>query len=113
MELMDMSTVKKSQTAIVQETEECDLPEYPYGLQIRFTGDQIENLPALKLFKVGDKVNIVAEATVTMIKQLSRQHNPENEIEMQIEKINCEPVEMKPERMSPNEYRNAREGGIL
>jgi hypothetical protein len=69
MELMDMSLPKKSRSAVVNEVEECDLPEYPCGLQLRFNGDQIENLPSLKVFKVGDKVNVVAEAVVTMIRQ--------------------------------------------
>jgi hypothetical protein len=114
MELMDMSLPVKSKAAVVNEVEECDLPTFPYGLKLSFEGDQIEKLPSLKMFKVGDKVNVVAEAVVTMIRQSGRQHSSDQCIEMQLEKVNCEPVEMKPaEKMSPNEYRNAREGGIL
>ena len=114
MEMIDISLPKKSKEAAVKECE-VDQPEFPYGLQLRFEREQVALLPALKTFKVGDKVSISAEATVSMIKLDTRQNaEPQHTIEMQIEKVFCEPLEIKaPEKMSPSEYRQAREGNII
>lgn len=114
MELTDLSLPKKSKQAAVQEVE-CDVPEFPYGLQLRFEKEQVALMPSLKVFKVGDKVSIVAEATVSMIRQRDMQ-NEESEycVEMQIEKCSASPKEVKPpEQMSPGEYRLAREGKVV
>jgi hypothetical protein len=83
---------------------------WPYGLQIRFEKDQVKKMPGLKEYKVGEKVKIMAEATVTSIRVSERQGGDEQHtVEMQIEKIACD--SNKPlNKMSMKEYRNAREG---
>ena len=109
MEMTDLTLPQKSKQAVVNEVD-AEQPLFPCGLHLRFESEQFEVMPALKVFKVGDKVSITAEATVTML----RQERECKTLEMQIERIICEPKELKqPEKMSPSEYRDAREGRII
>ena len=88
-----------------------DKEKYPWGLQLRFEKEQVEKLPSLKDYKVGEKVKITAEATITEISIRETIKDDENyRVELQIEKIACEPVfEKSPEEMSIKEYRKMRE----
>lgn len=88
-----------------------DQDRYPWGLQLRFEKDQIEKLPGLTNYKIGDRIVIQAEATVTSIRMSERQSGEEDHcVEMQIEKIGCEPFKKKPrEEMTMSEYRADRE----
>jgi len=82
---------------------------WPYGLRLSFEKEQIDKLPSLKNYKVGDVVSIQAKATVTQVSSTERQKGSDRyTVEMQIEKIGCEPD--KPlSKMSMKEYRAARE----
>jgi len=83
---------------------------WPYGLVLRFEKEQIDKLPSLTNYEVGDKVMVTAEATVTAIRISERQDGEsDHSVELQIKKIACEPAMDKPmEQMSPKEYRKAR-----
>lgn len=88
---------------------------WPYGLQLRFETEQVEKIPSLTEYKLGDKVIVMAEARVTDIRSNERYKDgkaqTDQTVEMQIEKINCEPLVKKPmEKMTPKEYRKARMG---
>lgn len=89
--------------------------QWPYGLQLRFENEQVKLIPSLTEYKLGDKVIVMAEARVTDIRSNERYRDgkaqTDQTVEMQIEKINCEPLVQKPlEKMSPKEYRKARLG---
>lgn len=113
MPLADMKLPKKTEKELKAES----LPvldnqdRYPWGLQLRFEKDQIEKLPTLPSYKVGDRVMIQAEATITGVRMSERQNGKEDHsVEMQIEKIGCEPFKKKPmEHMGMREYRAERE----
>ena len=83
---------------------------WPYGLRLSFEKEQVDKLPSLKNYKVGDAVTIQAKATVTQVSSTERQKGSDRyAVEMQIEKIGCEPN--KPlNKMNMKEYRTAREG---
>ncbi len=114
MNMTDMKMPKKSK----KEMEKMSMPtmeaedqdRWPYGLQIRFEKEQVEKMPSLESYKVGDKIMIQAEACVTSIRISERQSGDEDHtVEMQIEKIACEPFKKKPmEHMTPKEYKAAR-----
>lgn len=115
-ELISMEKIPKTDRAKVNEATIgcCDkIPEdkFPWGLKLRFGTEELEKIPSLKLYKIGDKIIITAEASVVEIRKNERQGEPDDStVELQIEKISCEPVVQKPaEQMSPEEYRVARE----
>lgn len=119
MEMTDMKLPRKSKEEMKKEMASCmpmceqEQDRWPYGLQLRFEKDEIAKLPALKGYKVGDKVIISAEAKVTDTRVSERTRGGEvvedHTIEMQIEKISCEPkVKKKPEEMSMKEYKEMR-----
>lgn len=98
-----------------KDSDICCEPSYgsemwPYGLRLSFEKEQIDKLPSLKNYKVGDAVTIQAKATVTQVSSTERQKGSDRyAVEMQIEKIGCEPN--KPlNKMNMKEYRTAREG---
>jgi ribosomal protein L21E len=115
-EMVDMKLPKQTK----KEMKDCYAPlstgspqeMWPYGLQIRFEKDEVKKMPGLKEYKVGEKVKITAEATVTSIRVSERQGGDEQHtVEMQIEKIACD--SNKPlNKMSMKEYRTAREGKV-
>lgn len=117
MELVDLQLPKKSAKELKSDccvsvgTQE----KYPWGLQIRFEKEQVEKIPSLTLYKVGDKVIIQAEATVSEVRMNETQSNGlSHTIEMQITGIACEPAVKKPvEKMSPKEYKKARESKLV
>ncbi|MFA5152217.1 MAG: capsid staple protein [Clostridia bacterium] len=114
MELVDMKLPKKTEKELKTECMPCkagDQDRWPYGLQLRFEKEQMDKMPALKTYKVGDKVMVTAEATITGVRISERQGGKEDHsVELQIEKIACEPKVKKPlEQMNPKEYRKARE----
>ncbi len=114
MDLVDMALPKRPKKKS-DEAYGFDQPEFPYGLQLRFEREQVKVLPALKTFQVGDRVLITGEATVSMVRQQElKDKEPDYVVEMQLEKVACEPIKKKPpEQMSPKEYRLAREGKIV
>ena len=88
---------------------------WPYGLQLRFETEQIEKMPSLKNYKIGDKIIVNAEAVVTEVRMSENQSTDKNKqfshtVELQIQQIGCELKNKKLiEEMSPKEYRSARE----
>lgn len=113
MELVNMQLPKKTK----KELKETYYPSvssqelFPYGLKLSFETEQIEKIPSLADFKIGDRVAIQAEACITSIR-MSEQQDKEvsRTVEMQIEEIACEPLAKKSiKEMSPKEYRKARE----
>ena len=86
---------------------ECPQERWPYGLRITFEKDQVDKIPSLSEYRVGDRVLITAEACVTEIRMSERKDGEDDHtVGMQIEKVSCElAVEKKPEEMSMREYR--------
>lgn len=118
MELVDMKLPVKTKDAMKQESlSGCsvgeDQPLWPWGLRLTFENEQFLNLPYLKDVKVGEEVMIQAIARVTSVSESDRQsRETERRVELQIERIACEPAEKKPpEEMRPPEYRRFREMG--
>ena len=76
-------------------------------------------MPSLKDYKVGDKIIVSAEATVTEVRMSETQSKDKDKqtrytVELQIQQIGCEPKSKKPvKEMSSEEYRKARERGEL
>ena len=115
MNLVDMKLPKKSEKELKKErgleaVNYAEQDRWPYGLQLRFGTEQIAKMPGLKEYKVGDKVSLVAEATVTEVRMAETQDNKARyTVELQIEKVAC--TSKKPlSKMNPREYREAREG---
>lgn len=118
MDLVDMKLPKRSKAEMEKEglicTSSPGMPEqdkWPYGLQLRFEKEQIDKIPSLVDYKVGDKVLITAEARVTEVRMVEKQGGEDrHSVELQIEKISCE--SKKPlEKMNMREYREARQSG--
>lgn len=117
-EMVDMKLPKKSKEELKQECQPCTLgseqDRWPYGLQLRFETEQVEKLPAMKEYKVGDKISIQATASVTEVRMSETQSTSQDKkvrwtVELQVEQIACEPYVKKPlEKMSMKEYRQAR-----
>lgn len=111
MELVDMKLKEKSKDTSLQVVGEYKGPKYPYGLQLRFEKEEVEKIPSLTEYSVGERVLIQGEAVVTEVR-MSEQQGGEKRytVEMQIEKVSCEPVIDKPvSHMSQKEYRRMRE----
>ena len=118
MNLVNMLLPKKTKEELKKDNVPASLGEqdrWPWGLQLRFETEQIEKLPALKTFVVGDKVIVMAEAKVTEVRMSETQSTGEEAktrrtVELQVESIDCEKkVKKSPEKMNPKEYRNMRE----
>jgi len=113
MALVDLKLPKKTKTELSKDCcvgcPSSDQDAYPWGFQLRFEKEQIDKMPEVKTFKVGDKVLITAEARVTEIRTTEKQSGKDSwTTEIQIEKIDCQSV--KPlEKLSMKEYRQARE----
>jgi hypothetical protein len=112
-DLVDMKLPKRSKEEMKKDCMPCsteDQDRWPYGLQLRFEKDQVAKLPILTKFKIGEKVMVMAEATVTSIRMSERQGGQEDHsVELQIEKISLEPkVKKAPEKMSLKEYKEFR-----
>lgn len=88
--------------------------KWPYGLEIRFEKEQIEKLPILKKFDVGDKVYVYAEATVKAVRISETSNgNKNHSVELQLEKVMVEPKQKKKIKdMTPSEYKEMRLGGV-
>ena len=111
MDLISVELPKRSKEEITKCCVPCSLDEnkWPYGLQLNFQKEQVDQIPSLKNYKVGERVIVTAEAVVTSIRQNESKDNVSYSVEMQIEKIACEPLVVKPlEQMNPKEYRQAR-----
>lgn len=114
--MMDLKVPKKTTQAQINAVEVGDYeePDYPYGLKLRFETEQIEQMPALKVFKDGNKITLSAEGTVVMSRTESKGGKEERCLEIQLEKVACAPKELKPpEKMNPTEYKQAREGKLV
>ncbi|MFA6358687.1 MAG: capsid staple protein [Candidatus Omnitrophota bacterium] len=113
MELVDVKLPKRTKAELKKDCAPYSIDDgdkWPYGLQLRFDKDQLDKIPSLTLYKVGDRIIIQAEARVTEVRSTERQNGEDSRsMEMQIEKINCEPFVKKPlDKMNPKEYREAR-----
>ena len=114
MDMIDMKLPKKSKAELKKDCgmvgPSTDQEQWPYGLQIRFEKEQIDKIPSLATHKVGDRIRVEAEAVVTAIRISERQSGKEDHsLELQIEKVACEPAMKKSlDKMSMKEYRAAR-----
>jgi ribosomal protein L21E len=116
MKLVSMKLPKKPKDTASKCCEPCGGDVWPYGLQLRFEKEQVEQMPELKNYKVGDKVMITAEGTITSVRisesQSKNETNKSHSVEIQLEAVGCEPKTKKAiKEMSPSEYRKARENG--
>ena len=113
MKLTDLKRKKKSKEEIKSQYTICNENEekYPYGTQLRFDQEEVEKLPILKKFSVGDYVNIQGEACVTSVRSEQKQNGKEKYfVEIQVEKINIVPkVSKSIKEMNPKEYKMYRE----
>jgi len=118
MKLIDMKLPKKTKKELKGEypsVRQENQDRWPYGLQLRFETEQVELMPSLKDYKVGDKIIVMAEASVTEVRMSETQSTDKDKktrytVELQIEQVACEPKVKKPvEKMNPQEYRKMRE----
>ena len=116
MKLVDVKLKKETSKNTVAPSQELSTRDkYPWGLRLSFEKEQIDKVPLLKDIKVGTKVIVTAEAIVETVRQSERQ-NGENSrsAELQITSIAVNLKEVKPpEKMSPQEYREARKRGEI
>lgn len=113
MDLIDMKLPKKTKEELKNDccpVSADNQDRWPYGLQVRFEKEQVDKMPSLVSLKVGDRVIIQGEATVTSIRMSERQNGKEDHsVELQIEKVSVAPEKKKkPEEMSMREYRAHR-----
>lgn len=119
MEMVNLKLSVKTEKEMKDSCEPCrssdSQPRYPYGLQLRFEKEQIDKIPSLMEYKVGDKVIITAEAEVTEVRKIERQtsgikkNQDDYTVEMQVKQVACVPkIDKKPEQMSPQEYKKFR-----
>jgi len=118
MKLVSMKLPKKPKDTATKCCEPISGDVWPYGLQLRFEKEQVEQLPSLKDYKVGDKVIVTAEGTITSVRISESQNRNEtsksHSVEIQLESVGCEPKTKKAvKEMSPSEYRKAREEGEI
>ena len=120
MNLVDMKLPKESKEELKRDSyssiTEGEQDRWPYGLQLRFETEQVEKLPILKTFVVGDKITVMGEATVTEVRMaetqttMGKEAKTQHTIELQVESVDCEKkIKKAPEKMNPKEYRNMRE----
>lgn len=108
MELVDLKIPKKK----VENKRYCPAEDtsdkYPWGTRLNFNNEEVEKIPGLIDLKVGDKVNITGEGTITLVNTRETQDGGKRcEVEIQVEKFAYEAK--KPlDKMSPKEYREAR-----
>jgi ribosomal protein L21E len=110
MELVDLKLPVKSKKDILKDRESCCL-----GDSQPIEKEQIDKIPSLMEYKVGDKVVITVEAEVTEVRKMERQSSTgkanQNDytIEMQVKQVACvSKIGKKPEEMSPKEYKKFR-----
>ena len=61
---------------------------YPYGLQLRFEQEQVNKMPKLKTFKVGDQVTLTGKGEVIELRMREEQGGKESwTVEIQIKKV--------------------------
>jgi len=63
--------------------------DYPYGLRLNIAKPQIDRLNELKGVKVGDKVIVLAVASVTRVESVQREDHDDYEVSLQIERMEC------------------------
>lgn len=62
---------------------------YPYGLRVSFERDQVDKMPKLKTFKVGDQVTLTGKGEVIELRMREEQGGKESwTVEIQIKKAN-------------------------
>ncbi len=88
--LIDMKLPKRSK----EEVKECDAPsmpnkeQYPYGLKLSFECEQVEKIPSLKSYNVGDVVKITSLGEVISVRISERQNNKtDHTVEVQLQKV--------------------------
>jgi hypothetical protein len=108
--LVNVELPKKDTKGELKACESCDSGEkWPWGLRLTFEKEQVDLMPYLKNFTLGEKVNVVAIASVKSIRQNESKERTSYSVELQIEEVACEAVKPKKlEDMNPEEYRNAR-----
>jgi hypothetical protein len=89
--LMDMKLPLKPK---VEEATKAECPvepkrdNYPYGLQLRFEQEQVDKIPKLKTFKVGDQVTLTGKGEVIELRMREEQGGKESwTVEVQIKKV--------------------------
>jgi hypothetical protein len=111
MEMVDMKLPKRKKEDMKTAGMPMDMPQdqWPYGLKITLEKEQIDKLPSVKGYNVGDYVFIEAEACVVSMRKSEQKGGKDHySVELQIEKISLK--DKKPlEKMSMKEYREERE----
>jgi len=108
-DLIDMKLPPKSKKEL-KEFMEPPQEEWPYGLRLCLEKEQIDKIPIVADMKMGDRVSVQAEGSITSMSMSERKGKEDyHTVEIQIEKIAIEPTEKKkPEEMTSHEYREFR-----
>lgn len=73
---------------MVKEPMHSPKERYPYGLQLRFEPEQVNKMPKLKTFKVGDQVTITGKGEVIELRMKEEQGGKESwTVEIQVKKV--------------------------
>lgn len=79
----------KEETAKMPTVGERD--QWPYGMRLTFNHEQVDKLPHLEKFKVGQKVSIEGIGEITSISMDERQvGKKEYRVEVQLHEVGCE-----------------------
>jgi hypothetical protein len=116
MKMADMKLPKKTKEELKVDTSPA-MPEqerWPYGLQLRFETEQIDKLPHLKTYKIGQKVLVQAEGEVTELRMSERKEGKESwTVEVQLHNVGCESKKKEPSDSMMDAMRGVRQGRKL
>ncbi len=109
MSLTDMKLKKKSKAELKATEGSLGYEKWPYGLEVTFEKEQIDKLPVIKTFKVGDTVNLSGIGTITRINTSEQQQEKDNySVGLQLKKVNVH-KKKKLEEMTMPEYNKEME----
>jgi len=97
MRLIDLKLPKMS-TKEMEGMEQPSMPDsgdrYPYGMRLTFEGDQVEKMPGMEKYKVGEKVTIDGEGEVTSIRMNEDKDKKRRyTVEVQLHRVGCDTKE--------------------
>ncbi len=96
MKMIDMKLKKKGKSEL--KTSEAPIStsqeEYPYGLRLRLDSEQLEKMPHLKKMEVKDEIQVQGMGRVVSVSMNKSMDGKEQyNVEIQIEKLSCDPME--------------------
>lgn len=109
MKVIDLRLPKlsKEETAKMEEPTSAASDSYPYGFRLTFESEQVEKLPEMQKYKVGEKVKIGGIGEVTSIRMNEEQGGKKRyTVEIQLHKVGCASEENYDEA-----WREATKGG--